>query len=93
MEFSEPQLRCQKLGREVWVREKNLRVGSVGQEGITRQERNRGEKRKGSRWTWGPRVRGWGEDEEGRQLRRVRVAREVGGHLTATQGVHSESQL
>ena len=29
----------------------------------------------------------------GRQQRRLRVARELGGHLTATEGGDSESQL
>lgn len=44
MEFSEAKLRCQKLEREVWVRDKNLRVVSVDQEGIMGRER-REEKR------------------------------------------------
>lgn len=36
MEFSEAKLRYQKLRREIWVRDKNknLRVISMGQEGI-----------------------------------------------------------
>lgn len=53
MEFSEAELRCQKLGREVGVGGKNLSVGILGQEGITEQVGKSGEKRRGSRWPLG----------------------------------------
>lgn len=35
MTFSEAKLRCQELWREAWVRDKNLNIVSLGQEGIS----------------------------------------------------------
>lgn len=54
---TEAKLRCQKLGREVWVRDDNLRGVSVGQEGIARRrEARRAEKRaeEGPGGPWDP---------------------------------------